>query len=270
MIRSLFALVLTIGAAAPATAAVVRYDFAGNSFSYTQSTACPTMSSCSSNDFFPSEDSRTEGWVTIDTALLGAGDVYIDASGYEARYGGEAHGLGGGGAVSGGASVTGGGLPALAFATDGTNNFEVVYEPGAPGNRTAIFGQQKQVLAREVDTDTGAVIHEMLRYTQIGVYIYDAPIELFGTISLPAILDGFRADVSAVYADQEFFYDPFGTMTAFFSNVRQTSVVVDALSRSGDPDAVPEPATLALFATGLLALAGRRQRPVRPLAERLA
>ncbi|MDO9487108.1 MAG: PEP-CTERM sorting domain-containing protein [Sphingomonadaceae bacterium] len=260
MIRSLFALALAIGAAVPATAAVVRYDFAGNSFSYTQATACPTMSSCSSNDFFPSEDGRTEGWVAIDTALLGTGEVYVDASGYEVRYGGSGSGLGGDGSVSGGVAITGGGLPALAFGNDGANYYEVAFEPGQPGNRTSIFAQQKQVLAREFDADTGAVIHEFLRYTQIGVYIYDAPIELFGSLSLPAILDGFRAEVSAVYADQQFYYDPFGNMTALFATTRQTSVVVDVLSRSGGPDPVPEPATLGLLAAGMLALAGRRRR----------
>jgi len=232
MIRSLFALALAIGAAAPAAAAIVRYDFAGTSFSYTQSTACPTLSTCSSSDFFPSEDSRTEGWLTIDTARLAAGETYVDPSGYEVRYGGSGSGLGGDGSVAGGVAVTGGGLPALAFETDGTQYYEVAFEPASPGNRTSIFAQQRQVLARELDAGTGAVIHEILRYTQLGVYIYDAPMDLFGSLSLPAILDGFRADVSAVSADYEYFYDPFGSMTGFFANTRQTSVVVDTLARA--------------------------------------
>lgn len=250
---------ICIGAAGPAAAALVRYDFSGNSFSYTEATACPTMSSCSSNVFFPSEDGRSKGWMEIDTERLDDGEIYVDGSGFEARYGGAAYGLPGG-AAAGGVSISGGGLPDLAFLTDGNNIFDVTFEPGASNNRTSIFAQQKQVLARETDADTGAVIRELLRYTQIGLYIYDAPMELFGSISLPAIVDGVRADVSANHLEYEIFYDPFGNMTAFFYSGRQTSITADALSRSGDPDPVPEPAALGLFGAGLLALARRRRR----------
>lgn len=260
MIRSLFALALAVGAATPAAAAVVRYDFAGTSYSYTQSSACPTLSSCTSNDVFPNEEGRGEGWLTIDTARLATGEAYIDPSGYQTHFGGSGSGWGGDGSVTGGIAVTGGGLPPHAFETDGSQYYEVVFEPYAVGNRTSIYAQRRDILAREVDADTGAVIREWSRYAQLAIYIYDAPTDMFGSLSLPAVLDGFRADVSAVYADYDLYYDPFGSVTAIFANVRATSVVVDTLTRSGDPDPVPEPAALGLFVAGMLALAGRRRR----------